>query len=355
MLSDQITTLRHRLVDRRNDMTKRYMVWILGLLLACGSGFASAAWVNPQLLVSPDTVEKNANKPDWVIVDCRPLNEYIAGHIPGAISLGDKCDKALRDGTERAFRDISKYENLLGKVGISNNSSIIFYHGNQWTLLDAAVAFWILEYLGHEKVYILDGGIDAWRKAGKRLSNKPSRKEASVFKANPKHSRYATSEEMLKVGKGKVSDIQLIDSRTESEFDGSEVHALRGGHIPNTTINVSHEKTLATSKNRKTGKMEVTEYLDPDAVSREFASLDKNRRTVAYCHTGTRAAMTYLQLRLLGFKDPANYDESWRVYGSNIDFPVANEQWFDFWNAQWQLEDFEKRIKQLEKKLAEKK
>jgi len=331
------------------------MGWILGLLLAGLSGLSSAEWANPQLLVTPDTVEENINKPDWVVVDCRPLNEYITGHIPGAISLGDKCDKALRDATERAFRDTSKYEKILGKVGISNDSHIVFYHGDQWTLLDASVAFWILEYLGHDKVYLLDGGIDAWRKTGKRLSNKPTRKEPKVFKANPVTGRYATSEEMLLVGKGEVSGIQVIDSRTKSEFNGSEVHALRGGHIPHTTINVSHEKTLATRKNRKTGKTEAMEYLDPDAVSREFAALDKNKRTVAYCHTGTRAAMTYLQLRLLGFKDPANYDESWRVYGSNINFPVENEQWFDFWNAQWQIEDLKRRLKDLEKLLAKKK
>jgi thiosulfate/3-mercaptopyruvate sulfurtransferase len=336
-------------------MNKISVIGLTGLLIAysCGVSYA-AEWANPQLLVTPDIVEENIDKPDWVVVDCRPLNEYIAGHIPGAISFGGQCARALRDGTERAFRDISKYEKILGKVGISNDSNIVFYHGNQWTLLDATVGFWLLEYLGHDKVYVLDGGIDAWRKAGKRLSNKPTRKKSTVFKANPVSARYATSAEMLQVGKGDLSGIQVIDSRTKSEYDGSEVHSLRGGHIPNTTINVSHEKTLATGKNRKTGKMEVIEYFDVDNVAEKFAGLDKNKRTVAYCHTGTRASMTYLQLRLLGFKDPANYDESWRVYGSNIDFPVENEQWFDFWNAQWRADDLERRVKELEKSIANK-
>lgn len=336
-------------------MIKLTLKWILSLFLIGTSTLVLADWANPQLLVTPDTVEENINKSNWVVVDCRPLNEYIKGHIPGAISFGDKCDKALRDQTERAFRDISKYEKILSKVGISNDSHVVFYHGNQWTLLDASVAFWILEYLGHDKAYILDGGVDAWRKAGKRLSNKPNRKAPGLFKANPNPSRYATSSEMFQFGKGELKDVQVIDSRTKSEFDGSETHALRGGHIPNTTLNVSHETTLATQKNRKTGKSEVIEYLDADVVAAKFAGLDKNKRTVTYCHTGTRASMTYLQLRLLGFKDPANYDESWRVYGSNIEFPVANEQWFDFWNAQWKIESFEKRINDLEKKLAKKK
>lgn len=335
-------------------MNKRYLSWLVGLLVISINTIAFAGWANSQLLVTPENVEENISKPNWVVVDCRPLHDYIKGHIPGAISFGDKCDKALRDETERAYRDISRYENFLGKVGISNDSHVVFYHDNQWTLLDASVAFWILEYLGHDKVYILDGGVDAWRKAGKRLSNKPTRKKPTVFKASPVVSRYATSAEMSQVGKGELTGVQLIDSRTETEHDGTETHALRGGHIPNTTINVSHETTLATKKDNKTGNMIVTEYLDADVVAEKFAGLDKNKRTVAYCHTGTRASMTYLQLRLLGFKEPANYDESWRVYGSNISFPVENEQWFDFWNAQWQIGDLQRRIAELEKQLGKK-
>ena len=337
-------------------MNRISLIWLISMLIAISSNATYAVeWTNPQLLASPDTVKKNIDSPDWVIVDCRPLADYIKGHIPGAISLGQKCDKALRDSTDRAFRDISKYEKLLGKVGISNKSHVVFYHDNQWTLLNAAVAFWILEYVGHDKVYLLDGGIDAWRKAGNRLDTKPARKPSKTFTAKMNASRYGSTDEILKIAQANASAVQLLDSRTSAEHDGSEVHSLRGGHIPNTTINVSHETTLATQKNRKSGKDETTGYLDPDAASKALSSLDKNKRTIAYCHTGTRAAMTYLQLRLLGFKDPANYDESWRVYGSNVYYPVESEQWFDFWNAQWKADDLERRIKKLEKSLAGKK
>jgi thiosulfate/3-mercaptopyruvate sulfurtransferase len=342
--------------ERRQDMNKISVIWVIGLLIAASCGGTSAAeWANPQILATPEIVKKNIDNPDWIIVDCRPLPQYINGHIPGAISLGRKCDKALRDSTDRAFRDISKYERLLGKVGISNDTHVVFYHGDQWTLLDASVGFWILEYLGHDKAYLLDGGINAWRKAGYRLDKKPARKESKIFKAHVVASRYGSTDEVLQVAQATTPGVQLLDSRTMAEHNGSEVHSLRGGHIPNTTINVSHETTLATQKNRKSGKLETIEYLDPDATSKAFATLDKNKRTIAYCHTGTRAAMTYLQLRLLGFKDPANYDESWRVYGSNVSYPVESEQWFDFWNAQWKVEDLERRMKELEKQLAKKK
>ena len=61
-----------------------------------------------------------------------------------------------------------------------------------------------------------------------------------------------------------------------------------------------------------------------------FGKLDKSRRTIAYCQTGTRSTLIYVELRLMGFKDPANYDDSWIVYGSNVDYPVANENWYDY-------------------------
>ena len=315
------------------------------------TGSASAAqWANPQLLTTPGAVKKNINKPNWVVVDCRSLKDYVKGHIPGAISLGNNCHKALRDATSRVFRDISKYEKFLCKVGIGNNTNVVLYYGTSArSIPQATVAFWVLEYLGHDKVSVLNGGIGAWRKAGNRLDAKPTRKAPTTFKANVKKSRYGSTDEIVQVATGKASS-QLIDSRTKKEHIGKDMRAIRGGKVPNTTINVSHVDTLAQAKNAKTGKMGATPYFSADVVAAKFASLDKNKRTVAYCQTGTRSTMTYLQLRLLGFKDPANWDDSWRVYGSTLSLPVANEQWYNFSGLNNKLKKLAKKVKALEAK-----
>ncbi len=313
------------------------------------SGTASAAqWANPELLVSPETVAENIGKPDWVVVDCRDLKDYAKGHIPGAISLGNRCDKAFRDSTARIFRDIGKYEKLLGKVGIGNDTHVILYHGDIGTLTRATVAFWVLEYLGHDKVHLLNGGLDAWRKAGNRLDNTPTMKEPTTFKANVVAGRYGSTDEVLQVARGELPDVQLLDSRSAKEYAGTDIRAIRGGHVPNTTLNVSHTDTLAQAKDPKSGKMVPVAYLDPDAVAAKFASLDPNKRTLAYCQTGTRSTMTYLQLRLLGFKDPANWDESWRVYGSQLSYPVEDEQWYNFADVNNKIKSLEAKVKELE-------
>jgi thiosulfate/3-mercaptopyruvate sulfurtransferase len=333
----------------------RLRVWrlfgfgVLGLVLSAWAGTASAAqWANPDLLVTPETVKANIDKPDWVVIDCRSLADYAQGHIPGAISLGKPCRSALRDSTSRAFRDVSKYENLLGKVGIGNDTHVVFYHGDLKTLTDATVGFWILEHLGHDKVHVLNGGLEAWRKAGNRLDNKPVRKEPTTFTARANAKSYAETGEILQVAKGGAKEVQLVDSRTANEFNGTDIRAIRGGHVPNTTVNISHVDTVTHEKNPKTGKMEPTGYLDPDTLEKAFGNLDKNKRTIAYCQTGTRSTLTYLQFRLMGFQDAANWDESWRVYGSQLDFPVDDEQWYNFASVNNKIKSLEAKVKKLE-------
>ena len=308
----------------------------------------AAEWANPELLATPETVKQNIDKPDWVVVDCRSLGDYAKGHIPGAISLGNSCSKALRDSTSRAFRDISKYEKFLGKVGIGNDTHVILYYGDMKTITSATVGFWILEYLGHDKVHVLDGGLDAWRKAGNRLDSKPAMRKPTTFKANVVASRYGSTDEILDIASGELKDVQLLDSRTAKEHAGTDIRAIRGGHVPNTILNISHKTTLAQEKDPKSGKMGPIAYFDADVVSAKFASLDRNKRTIGYCQTGTRSTMTYLQLRLLGFKNPANWDESWRVYGSQLSYPVANEQWYNFSSVNNKIKSLESKVKALQ-------
>jgi len=112
-------------------------------------------------------------------------------------------------------------------------------------------------------------------------------------------------------------------------------------------MNKSHLDTVLQKKDKKTGKMKPTGYLDPNQAHKVFGMLNKNKRTVAYCQTGTRSTLTYLQLRLLGFKNPANWDDSWRVYGSKLMYPVANEQWYNFSKMNKKVRKLEKKVKKL--------
>jgi len=330
--------------------TAKQRIGVAGLVAAAMVAWAPGAlakWVNPQLLVTPEQLQKNVDKPDWVIVDCRDLEDYLKGHIQGAISLGKSCGTALRDNSSRLL-DAKRYEDFLSKVGIGNSSHVVFYHGDTSDLTDATVGFWVMEYLGHDKAYVLNGGMDAWRKAGLRLSDKPEKREPATFKAKVVASRLSPTDEIVKIARGQTKGVQLVDSRTAAEYRGEDIRSVRGGHVPNTTVNISHRDTLPKVKDPKTEKMVEIAYLDPDVTAKAFEKLDKNARTVAYCQTGTRSTLTYLQFRLLGFKDPANWDDSWRVYGAKLEYPVAEEQWFDFAKVNSTVKALETKVKALE-------
>ena len=265
------------------------------------------------------------------MVDCRNLEDYAKGHIPGAISLGDECKKALRDGTSRAFHDVTKYEKVLSKVGIGNDTNVVFYGDMKTETMDSAtVGFWVLEYLGHTRVHVLNGGLEAWSKEGKKLEQQPAIKQPAVFKAKVVKSRIAPTEEIVRIAKGEEK-AQLIDARTKGEHEGHDVRSVRGGHVPHTTINVDYLTTFDKVKDPATGKDKPTGFLSADNVAKAYASLDKNKRTIVHCQTGTRSTVTYLELRLLGFKEPANWDDSWIMWGNDLTrkYPVEDEQLID--------------------------
>lgn len=333
-------------------MRKRLVTLILmGAFVIASAGFAyTAQWANPELLLDAKQVKDKIGKSDWVILDCRELKDYAKGHLPGAISLGKQCKKGLRDATARIFSDVSTYEKLFGKVGIGNDTHVVIYgeHIKTDTMKDTQVAFWILEYLGHDKAHVLNGGIDAWKNAGYAMDNKPTMLPEKKFKAKVISSRLASTDEITAIATGKIKGVQVIDARSSKENKGEDQRALRAGHVPHTTANIPHKDTYDQIKDHETGKDKDNGFLSPDRVAGFYKDLDTNKRTIAYCQTGTRSTLSYLEMRLLGFKDPANWDESWVVYGSSYkDLPVEGEQWFDF----ARINKLEKKIKDMEKKL----
>ena len=93
---------------------------------------------------------------------------------------------------------------MLGKAGVGNNTHVVFYGDMKSKAMDdATVAFWIFEYLGHaNKAHVLNGGLEAWTKTGKKLDTQPTMKQPAVFGANVAKSRIATTEEVLKIARG---------------------------------------------------------------------------------------------------------------------------------------------------------
>lgn len=330
-------------------MHKSLMVLITALIFASASAYA-AEYANPGLLATPQTIIDNIAKPDWVVVDCRSKDAYASAHISGAINLGDTCAKAMRDKTSR-IKKTADLEALLGGAGITETVHVVVYSGGAKDINDATVGFWILETIGHMNVHFLNGGFDAYKAAGGKVDNGAVVKPQATYKAAYTASRIATTAEMLghaniALGKADGDDVNIIDSRTSGEYKGTDIRALRGGYIPGTDIQVSHVDTF----DNKTGIIKSM-----DELEKLFGKLDKRKRTITYCQTGTRSTLTYLQLRLMGFADPANYDDSWIVWGSNVNLPANNENWYAFTDigAKKDVDAAKTDIETLKKELAD--
>ena len=322
-------------------------VFLSTLLLSPAFG----AWEKPELLYSVEQAEKVVGDAKWIILDCRGQESYEKGHIPGALVLNKKSAKSfLRDGTSRVFQDVSKYEKMLGAAGIGNDINILVYSDMKHKLMDDAfITFWLLEYLGHTKVYLLDGGLDAWINAGKKVETDLVKGTPATFKVKLNKSALATSDELFTLAQGKAKSSQLVDCRTKEEYEGYDIRALRGGHIPNTMKNASHVTYFVQKKDEKTGKDVPTGILSEQGALTALEGLDKNKRVIFLCHTGGRSTYGYFIARLMGFANAANFDDGWTVWGSNYqkNYPVEGEQWIDL----ARIDDAEKKIKALEEKL----
>ncbi|MGO9613921.1 MAG: sulfurtransferase [Dissulfurispiraceae bacterium] len=310
------------------------MAWIL-----CAHLQAHAS----DLVVDSHFVSGKIGDPSWVILDVRTGEEYKEGHIPGAITLGKMAAKVLRDPTHRAYTMVPSIERTLGEAGIGDDKHIIVY-GNALDTFYNTVTFWILEYLGCNSAQLkctahyLDGGIEQWEAGGGKVETVDTVLPHASFEARIVPSRLAETAEVLKIVLGKERTV-LIDARTEAEYNGSDIRALRGGHIPG-AVNIKVQKNY-DDKAFKTLPLSELKSLYKDIPLKE--------RVIAYCQTGTRATYTYLVLRELGYENVANYDDSWMVYGSNVNYPADEEQWFNFIEVNQTAKD----LKALQKELHE--
>ncbi len=325
-------------------------VWIgLGLILfLAGSAFGA------EVIVDAAYVAKQKDKAGVVLLDARAEKAYKEGHIPGAINLGGKgAAVVLRDVDARVL-PVKTLEKILGEAGVSRDNEIIVY-GNKGDT-GMTVPFWILEYLGAEKVRAYWGGIDDWKAAKQPLSTEERKLPAAKFTAKVKEDRYASTAYVK--ANMKNPNIQIVDSRTPKEFSGDDIRSLRGGHIPGAILIPFEQNWVDPETAKKLAEKKVTNrdgmaLKDAKALNEIYKSLDPKKEVVAYCQTGTRSTLTYVVLRSLGFEKIRNYDDSWIVWGSRLDLPVENASYYDFVKvnaALKELESLKSQVEELTKK-----
>lgn len=297
------------------------MLLVLSLLaIGCGQKEAPSVTVDeqsyarPEMLVDVEELKGLLDDPDVAILDIRAQAKYILGHIPNAINVWRPDYEApVEDyGFEGMLCDKEQWEELMGKIGIDNDTRVIIYDDNG--VYDSARVWWALYGYGHENMQIVNGGWDAWVATGgettlKAPSITPTTYTAKEFNMD----LYATLDE-VKVAVADGSAV-ILDTRAETENTGEELKkgAFRQGKIPGSVWlewnqNLNEDKTVKSAQ-------ELRE------MYKEFG-IEKDTPVISYCQSGVRSAVALFSLRLIGYDNVQNYDGSWIEWSYNEDLPI---------------------------------
>ncbi|RME99700.1 MAG: sulfurtransferase, partial [Chloroflexi bacterium] len=242
---------------------------------------------------------------------------YVSGHIKGAVCWNWHID--FQDPIRRDIPGPQAFEQLLGRSGIDNETTVILYGDkNNWF---AAYAFWLLKYYGHKDVRLMNGGRKKWIAEGRPLTTESVQPEPAVYRVQTTNPAVRATRHQIFQGLDQP-DTVFIDTRAPKEFSGEMVApddlpqegAMRGGHLPG-ALNITWGQAVFEDGTFKPARDLRQIYTAHNVTP------DKN--VIVYCRIGERSSHSWFVLHyLLGYPQVSNYDGSWAEWGNLIDAPI---------------------------------
>jgi thiosulfate/3-mercaptopyruvate sulfurtransferase len=265
------------------------------------------------LLITPEAL---AQDDECIVFDCRfslidpnaGRRQYEAAHIPGARYTDLERDLSARPGQggRHPLPDREDLAERLRDFGICRDSRIVCYDQNTGAV--AGRLWWLLRWLGHGEVALLDGGLDAWIAAGLPADANPVATIPGDFEAGPALTRSCPASACLR------DDVVLIDAREATRYRGeAEPIDTVAGHIPG-AISAPFAENLADGR-----------FRSPEALRERFQSLgiDGSSDLICYCGSGVTATHNIIALLLAGFPEPILYPGSWSEWIADPERPRA--------------------------------
>ncbi|PPA71218.1 sulfurtransferase [Jeotgalibacillus proteolyticus] len=254
---------------------------------------------------------------DLSIIDCRfSLQEpkqgrklYEESHIPGAVYFDlneDLSGEVKEHGGRHPLPAEKDFIEKLESAGISNSSAVVVYDGGEAAF--ASRFWWLLNYYGHDKVFILNGGFKEWTAQGFPVEKEVKTKQRGNFKAQTRPEMKADIDEIKQIINGKTASL-LIDSRSYDRYIGQHEPIDRvAGHIPGA---IHRDWMDGVSKGF---------FLKDEEQANRFSEWEKDRPIVVYCGSGVTATPNIIALKQAGFKNvklyPGSYSD-WVSYDEN--------------------------------------
>lgn len=292
-------------------MLKRFLILSLVLLvLSVHVGYASLT----DYFVSTNWLAEHQDQA--LVIDVRRAPLYWLGHIDGAQHVDRSDFLATRNHVVSLVPDVESLATLLGNLGATHDTPIVVYAEDDNPY--AARLVWTLQYHGHSKAYVLDGGYQKWSKEGRPTSLLASAKpepEKYVLAASTRFPEVRAEADYIQTRIGHPGAV-VWDTRTPGEHAGTDIRANRGGHIPG-AVHLNW-----TDLQKEVSGVKVLKDRDEIARLLESHGLTPDKEIVAHCQTGIRSSYATLVLLGLGYERIKNYDGSWIEWANNPALPI---------------------------------
>lgn len=264
-----------------------------------------------------------AAHPEWRVIDVRNdvydppkgRQAYDTGHLPGAVHADlDVALSGARSGTNgrNPLPDVELFANWLGRQGLNNGDTIIAYDASSSGY--AARFWWMLRWVGHFDVAVLEGGYAAWVREGRPVTEIVPTFPLSTFVARVERDVPASSEELVANLSRKT--LRIVDARATDRFEGrNEIVSPVAGHVPGAFNRPFTENIDANGY-----------FKSAEQLRAEFAPLLKERgpgQLVHSCGSGVVATHNILAMEIAGLTGSRLYPGSWTEWASDRTRPVA--------------------------------
>ena len=280
---------------------------------------SNKGYANPDVLVSTDWVASHLDSANIRLLESNEdVLLYNTGHIPGAQKIDWQED--LNDPIVRDYVNKEQFQALMERLGISNDTTIVFYgdKSNWW----ATYAFWVFQLFGHTNAKVMDGGRQKWAAEGRELTTETPSYPAGSYSALGRNDAAirAVRDQVLA---HQAANKPLVDVRSPAEYKGELLHmadypqegSLRGGHIAGAR-NVPWARAANDDGTFKSAA-------ELRAIYEEEQGLAADDDVIAYCRIGERSSHSWFVLTyLLGYQKVRNYDGSWTEWGNAVGLPI---------------------------------
>jgi len=261
-----------------------------------------AALQGDDLLVS---TEQLASMPEVLVVDVRSEETYTTAHIPGAAHVDVDTLSETRGEVAGLLKPLETVLRMLGEAGIEPSRHVVIYSDSDSAgdFAKATRLFWILEYVGYERVSILDGGFAKWKAEGRETAEGASTvKAVEIPNVFPRDDKLATVDEVetaIEEQSAAIADLRSPDYyRGEKKSDVVK----EAGHIP-TAKNLPAEAFLSESDGTVKSWEELQALVQEENVSSDGP-------VITYCNTGRSGSVGYFIMRRMGSESVSLYDGS---------------------------------------------